>query len=92
MVLEGSSRRVRRSTVTCSSQKPVADRDTDRGRESRYAGVFHVTDKDQGRPSTMKPGGRRSPEIAEKLGVTYTNVNHRLCRGRDELRELRHAA
>ena len=31
-------------------------------------------------------------EIAEKLGVTYTNVNRQLTEGRAELRQLRDAA
>jgi RNA polymerase sigma factor (sigma-70 family) len=40
----------------------------------------------------LRAGGYSYKEIAAKLGVTYTNVNRQLTRGRSELRELRDAA
>jgi RNA polymerase sigma factor (sigma-70 family) len=40
----------------------------------------------------LRAAGYSYKEIAAKLGVTYTNVNRQLTRGRNELRELRDAA
>lgn len=40
----------------------------------------------------LKAAGYRYEEIAELLGVTYTNVNRQMTRGRAELRQLREAA
>jgi DNA-directed RNA polymerase specialized sigma24 family protein len=40
----------------------------------------------------LKIAGYSYREIAEKLGVTYTNVNRHLTEGRAELQALRDAA
>jgi RNA polymerase sigma factor (sigma-70 family) len=40
----------------------------------------------------LRAAGYSYKEIAAKLGVTHTNVNRQLTRGRSELRELRDAA
>jgi RNA polymerase sigma factor (sigma-70 family) len=40
----------------------------------------------------LKAAGYKYDEIAEMLGVTYTNVNRHMTEGRAELRELRNAA
>src|SRR4051794_20196242 len=40
----------------------------------------------------LKAAGYKYEEIAEMLGVTYTNVNRHLGAGRAELRQLRRAA
>jgi DNA-directed RNA polymerase specialized sigma24 family protein len=40
----------------------------------------------------LRAAGYSHKEIAARLGVTNTNVNRQLTRGRGELRELRDAA
>jgi DNA-directed RNA polymerase specialized sigma24 family protein len=40
----------------------------------------------------LKAAGYKYEEIAEMLGVTYTNVNRHMTRGRAELRRFREAA
>jgi DNA-directed RNA polymerase specialized sigma24 family protein len=40
----------------------------------------------------LRAAGYGYKEIAERLGVTYTNVNRHVTEGRAELRELRDAA
>jgi RNA polymerase sigma factor (sigma-70 family) len=40
----------------------------------------------------LKAAGYRYEEIADMLGVTYTNVNRQMTEGRAELRQLRAAA
>jgi RNA polymerase sigma factor (sigma-70 family) len=46
----------------------------------------------QRRVITLRLAGYSYKEIANKLGVTYTNVNRHITEGRAELRELRDAA
>ena len=44
------------------------------------------------RALVLQAAGHSYKEIAENLGVTYTNVNRRITEGRAELRALRDAA